>query len=171
MSSYDWSKFDIFIYIESTPEILFDKWATSAGLESFFMKNVKYESADGEPRASNEHVKKDDRYTWEFIHGSVLNGAIVEVILNQKVSFTFGESIVDVLFIKSKNRTLVHLIQRNIPTDEESKVDTHLNCRGAWIHFLTVLKSVIEFNVDCRDKESLTGGSLATGFTPKEHLS
>ena len=169
MSNYDWSKFDIYIYMESTPEILFDKWATSAGLESFFMKKVKYESANGESRAGDEHVRKDDKYTWEFVHGSVLNGVVVDVILNKQVSFSFGESIIDVKFIKSNNRTLVHLIQRNIPTDEESKVDTHLNCRGAWIHFLTVLKSVIEFNVDCRDKESSTGGSLATGFVPQEY--
>jgi len=134
------------------------------------MKKVKYISSDGEPRGRNEHIKPDDRYTWEFIHGSILEGVIVEVKLNQKISFTFGdESIVDVLFIKSDNRTLVHLIQRNIPKTENSKVNIHLNCRGAWIHFLTVLKSVIEFNVDCRDKEALTGGSLATGFTPKEY--
>ena len=74
----------------------------------------------------------------------------------------------DVFFVKSENRTLVHLQQKNMLTTEENKIDEHLNCRGAWIHFLTVLKSVVEFNVDCRDKEATTAGSFGTWFFPPE---
>jgi len=99
MNSYDWSKFEIFIYIESNPEKLFNKWATASGLESFCMKKVGYESLERKVRDRNEHVKPGDKYIWEFIHGSILQGIIVEVKLNQKISFTFGEqSIVDKLY-------------------------------------------------------------------------
>ena len=173
MNTYDWSKFDIYIYIKSAPETLFNKWTTAEGLESFFMNEVQFESKDGKKRTKIEYVKPGDKYKWEFIHSSIIHGIILDVEQNRKISFTFGDdpdaSIVDVLFIKSNNRTLLHLSQKNIPTSDEAKVNIHLNCRGAWIHFLTVLKSVVEFNIDCRDKEPLTGGSLAAGFVPKEY--
>ena len=91
MSNYDGSKFDVFIYIESTPEVLFNKWATSSGLESFFIKTVSYKSPDGKQREPNEHVEQGDQYTWQFIHGFVIEGSILEVIPNQKMSFTFGD--------------------------------------------------------------------------------
>jgi hypothetical protein len=134
------------------------------------MKTVHYESSNGEPRDRNAHVKPGDQYKWEFIHGPIIRGVIIDVEPDRKISFTFGdESKVDVLLTKSGERTLVHLCQRDIPLTTEGMVVEHLNCRGAWIHFLTVLKSVVEFKVDCRDKESLTGGSLTVGFFPKEY--
>ncbi len=169
MKNYDWSKFDIYFYIESPPAVIFDKWATATGLESFFMRKVVYETAEGKPRDGNARVKAGDTYKWEFIYGPVIKGEILDARLSRKFSFSFGDSIVDIVFTKSDGRTLVHLRQRNIPVDEDSKVHIHLNCRGAWIHFLTVLKSVIEFNTDCRDQVTLTGGSLATGFFPEEY--
>jgi len=169
METYDWSKFDIYFYINSSVDKIFDKWATASGLESFFMKKVDYESKNDETRDKNIHVRAGDRYTWEFYYGSIIEGEIIEVEQNKKVSFTFGDSIVDVLLTGSNKRTLIHLCQRNIPLSEEAKIHVHLNCRGAWIHFLTVLKSVLEFNVDCRDKELLTAGSISTRFFPEEY--
>jgi uncharacterized protein YndB with AHSA1/START domain len=132
------------------------------------MKAVRHESPKGGPRDRHEPVHAGDRYTWEFIHGPTVEGTILDVEPNRRVAFTFGgDTKVDVLLTKTGTRTLVHLRQWNMATSAERMVNEHLNCRGAWIHFLTVLKSVLEYGADCRDKDPKTGGSVGIGFLPE----
>jgi uncharacterized protein YndB with AHSA1/START domain len=170
MSAYDWSSFDIYLYIDGPAEPIFRKWVTAAGLESFFMKSVRYVTGEGIQRKSEELVKPGDHYVWEFYHKATVEGEVLAVEPNHKISFTFGlPTTVDVRLTESDGRTLVHLCQRNMQVSDEGMVQEHMNCRGAWIHFLTVLKSLVEFGIDCRDKQSLTAGSLTVGFIPEEY--
>ena len=45
-------------------------------------------------------------------------------------------------------------------------MDVFVNCRAAWVYFLTVLKIGIEKGVDSRDKTRETGSSFSTYFDP-----
>jgi uncharacterized protein YndB with AHSA1/START domain len=169
MSAYDWSRFEIFFYIPKPVETLFARWTTSGGLESFFIRQARLRSADGRLRGASEPAEAGDRYEWDWWHPFSSSGRVEAVDPGAgKLSFTFGKTCrVDVTLSPADGTTLLHLVQRGIPLDEESRAHVHLDCRGGWIHFLMNLKSVLEHGIDLREKDPVRARSLSVRFQPE----
>jgi len=166
MSDYDWSLFDIFLRINAPAKYIFDSWATARGLVSFFVAKASFESAQGVVRGGAEHASVGDRYEWAFIHGPVIEGEMCEMTRDVSLAFTFASGIVTIKIDPLPGGSLLNLRQEGIPTTADAMVNEHINCRGAWIHFMTVLKIQLEHGVDGRDVDPTTAGSLATRYRP-----
>ncbi len=83
---------------------------------------------------------------------------------DNEVRFTFGESKICISVKPYRGGSLLRLKQYDIPETEEARMHIHANCRGGWVYFLTVLKTLLEKGVDGRDKTRATGASFATYF-------
>ena len=55
---------------------------------------------------------------------------------------------------------LVNLTQKNIPTDDFSKINIRLGCDSGWSFFLVNLKSVYEGGLDLREKNERQKGMV-----------
>ena len=73
---------------------------------------------------------------------------------------------VSVIVRPYRGGALLRLRQSEIPDSEEARVHVHLNCRAAWVYFLTVLKVRLEHGIDARDRSRETGSSYSTYFNP-----
>jgi len=47
---------------------------------------------------------------------------------------------------------VVSLTQKNIPTDDQNKINTRLGCDSGWSFYLVNLKSIYEGGLDLRNK-------------------
>ena len=165
---YDWSQFDIYFFIETAPETVFQRWVTPSGLESFFVKGCKVTSKNGESKAHEDIFSEGDTYEWEWFFNWKSSGTILQVIPNKQLAFTFGKCTVTVEFKSYDSGTFIHLKQNGMSPNEEDMVHLHLDCRCGWTYFLSNLKTVLEYNVDGRDKRPDTSRSLEIGFVPPQ---
>ena len=165
-ADYDWSTFSIVLYYDRPIDEVFRSWTTGRGLESFFVAEARFRSADGIERAADEVVQKGDRFRWHWRHPFVLEGAVTNVVPNRKFSFSFGSMAVSVMFSRTDSQTEIHLVQSEIPETAEGRVMGHLNCRSCWIFFLVNLKSVLETDRDLRDSRPDRVSSVEVGFEP-----
>lgn len=151
MSDYDWSQFHVHMYYLAPIDEVFRRFSTSAGMESFYVKRARFEGPHGVARKPDEMVQAGDNYKFEYVHDFRHPGRILEVEPNRLVKFTFGMPTVEVRFREVNGATEVDLHQTGCPTDEQSKLWLHLNCRSCWIYFLTNLRSVLAGGPDVRD--------------------
>jgi uncharacterized protein YndB with AHSA1/START domain len=163
---YDWSRFSLVSFYDRPIDTVFRSWSTGAGLESFFIAQARFMSADGAARASHEVVQKGDRYRWEWRHPVTLEGEVTSVASDEELSFTFGDMKIVIYFSRVGDQTEVHLVQSAIPDTAEGRVLGHLNCRSCWIFFLVNLKSVLEAGRDLRDSNPDRVSSIEVGFEP-----
>lgn len=153
-AGYDWSLFDVYMDIRASTERVFDMWATSAGMESFFVKTMTYRAPDGTTRAPRERAAPGDVYDLAFHHPFGFSGTVRHVESPQRFVFGFPE----IMFVAVELSTVddftrVHLHQGDIPTTPEDMVMMHMNCRSCWVYYLLNLKSVLEHGHDLRDPE------------------
>ncbi len=67
--------------------------------------------------------------------------------------FSFAEDCeVEIKLTNSDEHTIVELTQKNIPTDDKSKVNIRLGCASGWAFYLVNLKSIYEGGLDLRNK-------------------
>lgn len=169
MPPYDWSRFDVYFYIQKPPDDIFKRWATSGGLESFFIRSARFRTSEGRIRDANELAQPGDHYQWEWWHPFESSG-VVKTLDRQarKLSFTFGTTcLVEVAISPSEGSTLIHLVQSGIPDDEDGRLNLHLDCRGGWIYFLTNLKAILEHGTDVRQKDPKFARSLSVRYKPE----
>lgn len=143
MPAFDWSRFELRINVNANVEIIYNALTTSAGLESWFVRNAKYITADNRVRERDECIQKGDRYTWLW-HGygddTVEHNDILEVNGSDLVSFVFaGHCIVTITIGILDSETIVQLTQENIPTGEEGKANIHLGCTEGWVFISLIL--------------------------------
>jgi len=168
---YDWSKFDIYFYIEASPDDVYQRWVCASGLESFFVQRAHFVDAMGIEREPNEPFKEGDTYSWTWWDNSVSSGKIIGVDESKRsLPLTFLDCRVSVSVSRNNGAALIHLMQSKIPLTEYDKVRTHLNCRGGWIYFLTILKGVLESGVDVREKDPKRTNCVEVGFHPRGQL-
>ncbi|MEO6488718.1 MAG: SRPBCC domain-containing protein [Ferruginibacter sp.] len=156
MDNYDWSKFITRISINAPIEKLYTAWATSEGIESWFLRLSEFKSTDGKIREGKELVQKGDKYKWRW-YGWDDNTTEVDTILEANgrdfFKFGFGNGGDCIVTIKSEEgETMVELEQDNIPTDEVGKHSWHLGCKTGWTFYLANLKSVMEGGIDLRNR-------------------
>lgn len=164
--SIDWTQFTLYAAIDAPAAHIFEAWATSGGMESFFVEMMAIHAADGRLLASDETVGPGCRYVWRWDSGALASGEFIEVVADRSVDFTFGEARVRVALHPQEQGTLVALTQYDMPDDEVSRMHLHTNCRAAWVYFLSVLKTLLERGVDGRDRTRATGSSFSTYFDP-----
>ncbi len=169
LEEYDWTRFQIHSYVAAPPADVFRRWATAAGLASFFIRSAEFGFEGGKKRDTDELVAAADEYIWQFLHDFVLRGRIVEVTDKPSLTFTFGEMEVRVAVHEVDTGSLVRLEQYNIPVESDSdRAASHLNCRSCWVFYLANLKSVCEADHDLREHDPNRSDSAAIDFQPKE---
>ena len=162
----DWGQFDVHVFIAAKPVDVIDRWLTIDGMESFFVKMMRITTPDGVERAVDESARPNDHFIWRWHNGRTVSGLFLQPSRDNEARFTFGESEVSVRTARFKDGTLLRLRQENIPDTETDRMHVHVNCRASWVYFLTVLKTLMETGVDCRDKTRETGAIFSTYFDP-----
>jgi uncharacterized protein YndB with AHSA1/START domain len=162
----DWTCFHLYVAIDAPVESLFNAWATSGGMESFFVEMMVIRNADGKLLEPGETTSIGCGYTWRWDSGALVTGEFLDVIRNREVSFTFGESKVRIRIHPQQSGNILELCQYDMEDTEENRMHLHTNCRAAWVYFLTVLKTLLEQGIDGRDRSRATGASFSTYFDP-----
>ena len=167
MSGFDWSQFYVHMYYLAPLEEVFSRFATSAGMESFFVRRARFTAADGTRRASDEFFRPGDAYEFEYVHDFSHGGTILGFEENSLVSFTFGECGVAIRFRVVDGATEVALHQTDCPLEDPQRAWMHMNCRSCWIYFMTNLRSVLADGPDVRDFDHPDwNDSVSIGWDP-----
>jgi len=161
LENYEWEQFKQKEYVGAPLKEVFLKWTTSKGITEWFIKDAKYESADGKIRKSNEIVEPNDKYIWLFHTGYEMKGKVLEVVINSSFKFTFGKKepgsdedvIVNVTFNEKDGITEIELTQSNIADNEYGKVNYNLSCMVGWSYFISNLRSLFESGYDYRETD------------------
>lgn len=162
----DWTMFDLYVSIGAEPNKVLSAWSTTVGMESFFVEMMRITGPDGRQRADRERAEPGDRYIWRWPTGRYVRGQYLENATEDEVRFTFGDSKVCVTSKPYRKGTLLRLRQFDIPDNEDARMHIHVNCRAAWVYFLSVLKTLLEQGIDGRDMTRETGASFSTFFDP-----
>ncbi|WP_422859347.1 SRPBCC family protein [Flagellimonas sp. S174] len=153
------------IYVNAPIEKLYECWATSQGICSWFLRNAEYSMTDGSKREPLEKIQKGDKYVWEWHNWDAqATGEVLEANGTDELVITFENNIVSITLETQKRGVLVVLRQYNIPTDDESKLNVHYGCSNGWTFWLTNLKAFVEHGILLNETEiDLTNIPLA-GF-------
>jgi uncharacterized protein YndB with AHSA1/START domain len=155
---HDWTRFDVYLYIDAPAEDILSRWRTAGGIESFFVGDARFRDASDTDRSAGAKIEAGDTYEWRAIHGFLMKGKVLGSTAD-KVSFTFGGRYeVEVTATPHGSGTLLHLHQRGMADEPDDRVNGSLNCRSCWIYFLTTLKSQAEGGIDLRDRNPETAG-------------
>jgi hypothetical protein len=156
----NWDNFTQRIMIKSSIDVLYNCFATSKGMESWFLRKCKYKRED-RILAPTERAVVGDHYTFLW-HGwsddTYEIGSIIEANNSDTFKFSFNgngatDMNVKVSLIPLEEGTMIDLHQDNIPIDEKGKYQWHVGCKTGWNFYLTNLKAVIEHNIDLRNKD------------------
>jgi uncharacterized protein YndB with AHSA1/START domain len=163
----DWTRFDLHVAIAAEPREVLKAWSTIAGMEGFFVEMMRITGPDGSERREDAAAQPRDRYVWRWHNGRRLSGEYLRAESDNEVRFSFGDSKVSVMALPYQSGSLLRLRQYEIPDTEDARMHVHVNCRAAWVYFLTVLKTRLEHGIDARDKSRETGSSFSTYFNPE----
>lgn len=163
---YDWTTFSLTFYYNAHITRVFRTWTTAEGLESFFIERCVFSDVMGNPREVTERPEINDAYSWQFRQDFAVEGKILDLIDREKLSFSFGDMLVDIYFRVYGDQTEVQLVQSDIPTTPDGQVFGHLNCRTCWTFFMTNLSSVLDHNHDLRDQNPELVSSMEVGYVP-----
>ncbi len=155
-NTYNWSRFTVRINVSASGKILYDAWATRAGMEYWFLRLSEYKKPDGSVRGNKEQVEKGDAYKWLW-HGwpddTVEYGTILDCNGLDFIKFSFGKAgNCAVTVKKEEGETIMELIQDNIPEDDHGKQYWHLGCKTGWTFYLANMKSLYEGGIDLRNR-------------------
>ena len=153
MKSVNWTSFKKMIYIKGSLEEIYDLWATPKGISSWFLKEAHYKRG-AVNLTLNEYANAGDTFEWRWHNwDGVETGEIVEVDKNSFITFTFADGLVCISLKPEKDRVLVVLEQRNIPTDEKSKMEIYKGGSNGWAFWLTNLKAFVEHGILLNETE------------------
>ena len=169
MSTYDWSEFHVHMLYLAPLDEVFKRFATAAGLESFYIGEAKHTAPDGTRRERDALVQTGDTYHWTYLHDFAHGGTWLEVVPNRLVRFTFGTMEVAVRFHEVEGATAVDLHQTGCATEDPDRAWQHVNCRSCWIYFFTNLRSVLANGTDLRDRDRPQwNDSVSIGWPPTD---
>jgi uncharacterized protein YndB with AHSA1/START domain len=148
-----WDSFTKRILIEKPADDVYRCWATKGFIEEWFLEKADY--VEGEiHRKADELVHKGDQFFWKWNNWDFTEeGQILEANGKDVISFTFGSGgIVTVKLMEKEGSTEVTLVQDNIPTDEESRMNLFVGCITGWTFWLTNLKAYLEHGITLHAK-------------------
>ena len=168
MNTYDWSQFHVRMYYLAPLAQVFHYFATTEGLEAFFIYKAVHTAVDGTVRRPDEQAQSGDRYHWTYVHDFAHGGEFLLVKTNRLVRFTFGTMTVELSFKDVGEAIEVDLHQTNCATEDPDRAWQHVNCRSCWIYFMTNLRSILAGGPDVRDYAHPNwNDSVSIGFDPK----
>jgi uncharacterized protein YndB with AHSA1/START domain len=153
----DWSRFELRININAPIQQLYNAWTTRKGIERWFLRLSEFKRPDGTACDPDEQVKKGYTYKWMW-HGyddnTVEHGEVLEANGKDRFRFSFGKAgICTVNILQDQDEAIVELVQENIPTDEQGKLNYHVGCKTGWTFHLADMKSLFEGGIDLRNKK------------------
>ncbi len=154
MKDFNWTTFTKKIVIKSELHTLYNAWTVAAEIERWFLRRATYFDKAGKLLSIYQNFEAGNTYIWSWYAQNVVeNGKILAANGKDFITFTFaGNCIVEVQLTKIDQYVMVHLIQRDIPTDEDSRQNIYLRCVSDWLFYLINLKSVYEGGLDLRNK-------------------
>lgn len=153
MENHDWTTFSKRISIKASKKAIFDAWTTQENLESWFLSQAEFKTADGTAKDRNLKITHGDSYIWMW-HGSdnIAEGKVLENNGTDILGFTFLGCEVQLEIKEEDNENIVDVVQSKIPLDEDSKMSYYVGCSRGWTFYLTNLKSILEGGIDLRNK-------------------
>lgn len=151
-----WTKFKLVADYNAPVRVIYEAWATQAGMESWFLRNASFYAISERQRDANEFIQTEDTYLWHW-HGypdtEYEKGSILKANGTDFIKFTFsGGSVVSVKIESKYNLTFVELVQENIPIENDPSRNLFVGCQTGWLFYLTNLKSILEGGIDLRNK-------------------
>ncbi|ASU35257.1 SRPBCC family protein [Mucilaginibacter xinganensis] len=143
---------------------LYEAWATTAGIEKWFLRKANFYTVPRRTREPEEFIMTEDTYEW-YWHGyddtAVEKGSVLEANGTDSLKFTFsGGSIVSIYIYSRNGVSIVELTQTNIPEEADLSKNLYVQCQIGWTFYLANLKSVIEGGIDLRNKRLELGSSF-----------
>ena len=157
MITNKWTSFKVVGDYDTDIRSLYEAWATTEGLEKWFLRKADFFTVPGRRRKLEEFIMKEDTYEW-YWHGynddNFEKGQILEANGTDFLKFTFsGGSIVSVAMESRNGITLVELTQENIPEESDPSKNLFVQCQIGWTFYMANLKSVIDGGLDLRNKK------------------
>ena len=147
----DWSRFTRRIRIEAPINEVYKAWSDLSHISTWFLKSAILI----DPESDRIEVRKGDKVEWRWYNYE--NPSIIDIKEangRDKMIFTFGYGMEVMINLSEEDDvTLLSLIQYNIPTGEESRMNFHVGCRQAWSTWMLNLKAWLEHGILLHDKE------------------
>ena len=155
-----WDTFTRRVLIDQPLSDIYNLWTSSDGITQWFLRKAVYTTAEGVARKSNEPCQQGDTYSWEWHNWDhAHSGKILAQNGKGHIKFEFESSIVDLhVELFKDGRSLVSLIQSEIPTDDESKRNIYSGCGCGWTFWLTNLKAYTEHGIVLNEKDEALKG-------------
>ncbi|OZV68011.1 SRPBCC family protein [Winogradskyella aurantia] len=148
-----WETFTKRIRINKPIEEVYNCWATKSQIEKWFLEKADF-IFENRVRKPHELIQKNDDFQWKWNNWDFTEeGQVLEANGKDILSFTFGSGgIVAVTLKEVQYGTEVELIQKDIPTDDSSKMDIFVGCITGWTFWLTNLKAYLEHGITLHAK-------------------
>jgi len=157
MQKKDWSQFMLRIPVNASIQEIYDRWTSPGGLESFFLRQALFTTAEGTEKSGGQKIAPGDTYQWRwfgFPDDVTETGIVLAANGKDFLQFTFGKAgTVSVSARTMEGATIIELRQEDIPTDEDAKFNYHIGCQGGWLFYLVNLKSLMEGGIDLRNRD------------------
>lgn len=156
MKDFNWKTFEKRVLIDAKLEDVYDAWTKCVELEKWFLKQAIFYDLETNDKIDNQkNVPSKSNYSWTwYAQNYSESGKILTTNTTDYLEFTFaGNCIVKVSLTRFSNKTMVTLIQEDIPENDESKLNVRLGCAFGWTFYLINLKSYLEGGIDLRNKE------------------
>ncbi|MBK6365236.1 MAG: SRPBCC domain-containing protein [Saprospiraceae bacterium] len=162
MNSIDWTSFTRVIAVKGSLTDIYNAWSKSSEMERWFLSKADFYDEAQNRLDQNVSASSGCSYAWQwYLYDETEKGKVLEANGRDFFSFTFaGDCIVDVKLTELGKRVVVELTQKNIPSDDFSKINIRLGCDSGWSFFLVNLKSVYEGGLDLREKNERQKGMV-----------
>jgi len=156
MGNYNWREFVKRITIHAQPGDIYNAWTTQEGLERWFLRLAEFRTARGVLRKRNEAIQQGDRYKWLWFGYDDTFAEENEILsVNGKDRFEFlfsGGCLVTVTMQQEDRETICELRQTMPMEDESEQRYFFIECGKGWTFYMTNLKSILEGDIDLRNK-------------------
>jgi hypothetical protein len=159
-----WTSFKVTGDYNTDIRSLYEAWATTAGLEKWFLRRANFYTVPRRTREPEEFILKEDTYDW-YWHGynddTFEKGVILEANGTDLVKFTFsGGSVVTISLYSRNGVSIVELVQENIPEESDPSKNLFVQCQIGWTFYLANLKSILEGGIDLRNKSMVVSSNF-----------
>ncbi len=156
MKNFDWTQFTRKIAVSAPIQSLYDAWTKPEEIERWFLSDAAFINDKGEKILKSRSIEAGYSYQWQwYLYPLTETGKVLLANGKDHLQFTFaGNCITDVHLETFEDHTIVSISQKDIPTDDNSKVDIRLGCDRGWSFYLINLKSIYEGGLDLRNKDS-----------------
>lgn len=162
MTHFDWTTFTRKIAIKALLSDIYNAWTKQSEIEKWFLSKAIFIDSNQTSISKDKSIEKGFTYAWNwYLFDTTEHGKITDANGKDFIQFTFaGNCLVDINLSIQNEYVIVELTQKNIPTDDNSKLGIRLGCDSGWSFFLVNLKSVYEGGIDLRNKDTHLIGML-----------